>query len=237
MRQSTAEQTALREGIMPGSGQQFVNASRSLNSLISGEVPTDVVDNTNRIVAERTGGGFNPFTGGGNSQQAFARSIGTLSTDLMQLGLSAAPAWQALANSFVTNSTDATNAALGFGQQRFRYDALNSQIDQFNASQRQSAAQFNSSGGMMAQESNYNAGMNERLYADNAANLRRSQANDTASMWISGATGLVKAGQGYRSPAAQPSFVGMMDDQQVMRPSQYKAPGASWQPSFSAGRI
>lgn len=129
---ATANQTKQREKIMPGAANQLRQASEVLQSYLGGEVPQDVVDQTNRIVAERTGGGFNPFTGGGQSQSAFARSIGQTSLDITNMGLSAAPTWQQLANSFVVSPMEFGQIALGLGNQRYQYDALNTDINQYN---------------------------------------------------------------------------------------------------------
>lgn len=209
--QATANRTAQREAIMPGSGKQFSQASSALSAFLSGQVPTDVVDFTNRTVAERTGGGFNPFTGGGQSQQAFARSIGRLSTDFTQFGLSAAPAWQQLADSFVTKVEDTVPLALGFGGQRYQYDALNTNIAQFNSEGRLKADIFNSEGG-------YTAGTNDLLFQENRANQelalanqRQAQGTSNAAMWLNAGTaganvGLDIAKSLPSSTGANPSF-------------------------------
>lgn len=130
--QITAANSRQREKIFPGSGQIFNQASNVLQSYLSGQVPQDVVDQTNRLVAERSGGGFNPFTGGGQAQPDFARSIGQTSLGITNMGLSAAPTWQQLAQSFVTSPLQVFDAAAQMGQQRYAYDALNTNINQFN---------------------------------------------------------------------------------------------------------
>lgn len=135
----TKNQTAQREKIMPGSANQFRLASNVLQSYLQGQVPQDVVDFTNRTVAERTGGSFNPFTQGGQSPTDFARSIGRLSSDYTSMGLSAAPTWQQLANSFVTSPLQVGQLANQMAATRYQYDALNSGIDQFNETGQYSA--------------------------------------------------------------------------------------------------
>lgn len=192
--QATAFRTGQREQIMPGSGKQFAQASGVLQDWLGGNVPTDVVDFTNRQVAERTGGGFNPWTGGGNSQDAFARSIGKLSSDFQQMGISAAPAWQSLANSFVVGVEQVAPLALGYSNQRYQYDALNANIDQFNASGGTAQANRN-------YENNYTEGMNDRMWNQNQANQQNAQNMGWASLAANAATGVAGAYSGYRSPS------------------------------------
>lgn len=189
--QATAYQTAQREKIMPGSKQQFRQASNVLNSYLKGEVPQDVVDYTNRTVAQRTGGSFNPFTGGGRSQQDFARSIGRLSTDLQSAGLSAAPTWQQLANSFVTSTNEAAQLALQAAGVRYQYDALNTGIDQFNASQ-----------GMVNAQNQYTGGINSYLYGQQAQQQQQAQLQNAIGSGAQALSGF--AGQfGRSAPMAQ----------------------------------
>lgn len=208
---ATAFRTAEREKIMPGSANQFSLASGVLQDWLGGNVGKDVVDFTNRTVAERTGGGFNPWTGGGNSQQAFARSIGKLSSDFQQMGISAAPAWQQLANSFVVGVEDTARLALGFSGQRYSYDALNANINQFNSEGNLKAGMFNSEMDVKTQMANqqqgnyladqgYISGMNNALWNQNAANQQVAQDMGWASLAANAATGIAGSMAGYRSP-------------------------------------
>lgn len=173
--QATAYQTRQREKMMPGSQQRFSQASNVLGSWLSGQVPQDVVDATNRAVAERTGGTFNPATGGGKSQADFARSIGKLSSDFTQLGVSAAPAWLQLADSFVVKPMEVSERALQMNQVRYQYDALNADINQFNAKSALETQMFNASGGESGALSEYNA-KRDQAYAGQAASAA-DQAN------------------------------------------------------------
>lgn len=186
--QATAYQTNQREKIMPGSKQQFRQASSVLNSYLKGEVPQDVVDYTNRTVAQRTGGSFNPFTGGGRSQQDFARSIGRLSTDLTSAGLSAAPTWQQLANSFVTSTNEAAQLALQAAGVRYQYDALNTGVDKFNAS-----------GGMENAQNQYAGGINSYLYGQQAQQQQQAALTGGIGSAANALTGF--AGQYGRTAA------------------------------------
>jgi len=210
--QATAFQTQQRESIMPGSAKIMQQGSGVLQDWLQGKVGSDVVDFTNRAVAERTGGGFNPFTGGGQSQQAFARSIGKLSSDFQQMGVSAAPAWQQLANSFVFDLGKTAQLALEFGNSRYRYDALNSSIDQFNSMGELRADMFNSDGSMKAQainlnqgnvvaENQYQSGMNTWMADQNAANQRKAEQMQMVGTAANAATGVAGAFSGYRSPS------------------------------------
>lgn len=210
--QATAFRTAQREGIMPGSARQMQLASGVLQDWMQGKVGKDVVDFTNRAVAERTGGGFNPWTGGGQSQDAFARSIGRLSADFQQQGISSAPVWQQLANSFVVGVEDVAPLALEYGNTRYRYDALNSSIDQFNSEGQLKASMFNSDGLMRAQginlqqgnvnaENAYQSSMNSWMADQNAANQRRAQQMQMVGAAAQGVSGIAGAFSGYRSPS------------------------------------
>lgn len=178
---STAFRTEEREKIMPGSKEQFRLASNVLQEWLQGKVPQDVVDFTNREVAERTGGGFNPFTGGGQSQQAFARSIGRLSSDFTQQGVSAAPAWLSLANSFVVGPEQIAPLALEAANVRYRYDALNTEIQQFNRT------------GM------YNSAMNRALADKQASNMETASWSQAAGTTFDALQGVSEAYKGYRS--------------------------------------
>ncbi len=128
----TAFQTKQREKIMPGSANQFKLASNALQSELQGQVPQDVVDFTNRTVAQRLGGGFNPFTQGGQAPSNFARNIGQTSYGIQQQALQQAPQWQQLANSFVIGIPQVQQQAQSINQLKYQYDALNTGINQFN---------------------------------------------------------------------------------------------------------
>lgn len=180
--QTTNFRTSNRERLMPGSKNQFALASGVLQSWLKGEVPQDVVDFTNREVAQRTGGSFNPFTGGGRSQQAFARSIGALSSDFTTKGISAAPTWQQLANSFIVGPEQVAPLALEAANTRYRYDALNAGIQEANNS------------GV------YTSGVNSALAQANQANLENAQQQQMWSNIGSGLSGVAAAYGGYRSP-------------------------------------
>ena len=198
--QATAFRTGQREQIMPGSGQQFAQASSVLNDWLGGKVGSDVVDFTNRQVAERTGGGFNPWTSGGNSQQAFARSIGKLSSDFQQMGVSAAPAWQQLANSFVVGVEDTAKLALGYSAQRYSYDALNANINQFNSEMGVKTQMANQGQGNYLAEQDYTSGTNQTMFAQNQANQQLAQDMGWANLAVNAGTGIASSMSGYRSP-------------------------------------
>lgn len=119
------------ENIYPGAADQRATASNAIDSYLRGEVPQDVVDFTNRTVAERTGGTFNPNSGAPTMQMAqadFARSIGLTSLQLQQYGISASQSWQQLAESFTTSALETGQLALGYSDQRYKYDALNANL-------------------------------------------------------------------------------------------------------------
>jgi len=103
----------LQNKVTPGSSDQRKAALHQINAYIQGQVPQDVQQNTQRAIAQSFGGGYNPFTGGGQAPSAFARNIGQTSVGLSQYGLSAAPTWQQLANQMVTRP----DALIGYGIQ------------------------------------------------------------------------------------------------------------------------
>jgi hypothetical protein len=99
----TKKNIELQNLVTPGSSDQREHALQLINQYMSGQVPLDVQQNTQRAIAQSLGGGYNPFTHGGLAPNAFARNIGQTSLGLSQYGLSAAPTWQQLANQMVTS--------------------------------------------------------------------------------------------------------------------------------------
>jgi hypothetical protein len=139
----TQKNIDLQNLVTPGSSAQREAALQQINAYIQGQVPQDVQQNTQRAIAQSFGGGYNPFTGGGQAPSAFARNIGQTSVGLSQYGLSAAPTWQQLANSMVTRPDQLLGAAL----------AANAQ----GVSMATGAAQYGSDLG----QSSYNSAMNQ----------------------------------------------------------------------------
>ena len=115
-KRGTAANIANQEVVTPGSQAQRQAALNQINAYIQGQVPQDVQQNTQRSIAQAFGGGYNPFTGGGQAPSAFARNIGQTSVGLSQFGLSAAPTWQQLANSMVTKPEVGLEAGIRAGQ-------------------------------------------------------------------------------------------------------------------------
>jgi hypothetical protein len=128
----TAFQTAQREKILPGSANIFRLGSNALQSELQGQIPQDMIDYINRTTAQRTGGGFNLFTGGGQAPANFARNIGQTSYGIQQNALQQAPTWQQLANSFVVGVPQAFQQAQALNQTQYAYDALNTDINKYN---------------------------------------------------------------------------------------------------------
>jgi hypothetical protein len=108
----TRANIANQELVTPGSQAQRQLAQNQINEYIQGRVPSDVQQNTQRAIAQSFGGGYNPFSGGGQAPSAFARNIGQTSVGLSQFGLSAAPTWQQLANSMVVSPQVGLGASL-----------------------------------------------------------------------------------------------------------------------------
>lgn len=127
-------QSKLRNKTSPDFSANLNLEGGDINSLLSGSVPQDVIDNTNRIVAERSGGAFMP-EGPGNQMPSdtFARDIGQTSTQLMQSGLSYAPQWESMVDAFTYSPQTAFQNAMSMLGNEQQYtlnaDQLQSQID------------------------------------------------------------------------------------------------------------
>jgi hypothetical protein len=119
----TQQNINLQNRVTPGSSQQRQLALNQINSYISGQVPQDVQQNTQRAIAQSFGGGYNPFTGGGQAPSAFARNIGQTSVGLSQFGLSAAPTWQQLANSMVASPASLLSSVMGAAENQYQSQA------------------------------------------------------------------------------------------------------------------
>lgn len=152
------------EQIYPGAEAQRQYASNTIDQYMAGVVPTDVVDFTNRQVAERSGGSYNANSGAGPSgtqiQGDFGRSLGLTSVQLQQYGMSASQSWQALAESFTTSPIETGQLALGYADQRYKYDSLNAGLQyQYDALNTQIGFQ-NQGVQMDIAENQYTSGLN-----------------------------------------------------------------------------
>lgn len=119
----TNQGQARRDQLTGGTSKPVLQqAGADILGELKGSVPQDVLDRVNRLVAERSGGAFSPAGQGGQVASAdFARSIGKTSTDMMELGLSHAPQWEALTDSFTYKPQDAANQALQMLRSRNDY--------------------------------------------------------------------------------------------------------------------
>lgn len=76
-----------------------------------GELPQDVIDSVNRIVAENLGGAVAPGApssfGNSTTANSAARTLGLTSLDLMKTGMSYGPSWRSNADSFIYKPQDA----------------------------------------------------------------------------------------------------------------------------------
>ena len=100
--QTTANRQKDMEGYLPGAEAQ---RGKIVNSMLGGEIPQDVRDETMRTYAEIAGAGYNPFTanktGGFQiAQGGLARNLGLTSFDIQQQGMGIAADWQAQAANF-----------------------------------------------------------------------------------------------------------------------------------------
>ena len=115
-RQATAARLAEIERVMPGATAQRQKATEVTASLMRGEIPRDVQEQTMRGIAEFAGAGFNPFTAGlaGGFQAAqglVPRQLGATSLQLQEQGVNSALAWQQLADTFAYDPFEAAGPA------------------------------------------------------------------------------------------------------------------------------
>ena len=104
-KQTTANRQKEMESYLPGAEAQRGKISEIVNSMLGGEIPQDVRDETMRTYAEIAGAGYNPFTanktGGFQiAQGGLARNLGLTSFDIQQQGMGIAADWQAQAANF-----------------------------------------------------------------------------------------------------------------------------------------
>ena len=137
-RKFTQQNINLQNLVTPGSSDQREHALQLINQYMSGQVPLDVQQNTQRAIAQSLGGGYNPFTHGGLAPNAFARNIGQTSLGLSQYGLSAAPTWQQLANQMVTKPSELFSSSMGVAQDQYQ-----AQANQYAAQQAQNQYEQN----------------------------------------------------------------------------------------------
>lgn len=220
----TANDTRQREKILPGSAAAFRQGGINLNSLLQGNIPQDALNRINQIVAERSGGGNNPFTGGGQAVGDFARNIGQTSLDLMSRGLSLTPSWLSLANSFITSPLQVAPLAAQMSQQQYAYDALNTNIDQFN-----------STGGLQQAANMYQAGQNTwGAFAQQDQQLSTNLAN-LSGLVANAGRGLTAMGTAYNGMSGNPVGNAQIATGTVPRPAAYNT-GGNWYDASSGYR-
>lgn len=136
-----------REKVFPGGAKLMKNASDVLSQLSAGNVPQDVIDRTQQIVAERGGGAHNMIgTGPDQLQTDFARNIGQTSQNQVDRFLSAAPQWEQLADQFAYTPAEAAQDAIQLLSQRYNY-ALGAGSLQKGIDENQYSAALNSARG------------------------------------------------------------------------------------------
>lgn len=104
-KQSVSNRQKEMEGYLPGAGKQRDEISNIIKSMLGGEIPQDVRDETMRAYAEVSGAGYNPFTANKSggfqvAQGGLARNLGLTSFDIQQKGMGIAADWQAQAANF-----------------------------------------------------------------------------------------------------------------------------------------
>lgn len=103
----------------------------NINQMIHGNAPNAVVDRVNRLVAERGAGAYTPGGPAGQmAQEDFARSIGKTSYDIMTQGMTYAPQWESLVDSFTYKPQQALGDALNMLRARQDYAKTQMELDQ-----------------------------------------------------------------------------------------------------------
>lgn len=118
----------LRDKNSGGMFTKNVNQSgANIQSMLKGEVPQDVVDETMRNVAEAGAGAYSPdapdgFGGTGDRMgDDFSRRIGKTSYDISTQGLSMAPQWEGMVDAFTYKPQDAAQGAMAFLKSRHEW--------------------------------------------------------------------------------------------------------------------
>jgi hypothetical protein len=116
-----------RELVMPGLQGIMQQAGINLTAMGRGQVNEDAVNNTNQIIAERTGGTYDPSNpsaaGGGRAYSVanFTTGIGRLSQENIDKSLAAGPAWANLASSFAYTPEKAAKSAMDLLGLKYNY--------------------------------------------------------------------------------------------------------------------
>lgn len=116
-------------------GRQFTDVLRkegsNIESMLKGEIPTDVADSITRTIAERMGGSFNPSVPGGyaggisQTGSALSRSLGLTSVDIMNKGHGFASDWTKRVDAFTykpSNAVQDSGAFLSAAQLQLQRD-------------------------------------------------------------------------------------------------------------------
>lgn len=124
-------------------GRKFTNVLRkegsNIESMLNGEIPTDVADSITRTIAERMGGTFNPSVPGGyaggisQTGSALSRSLGLTSVDIMKTGHGFASDWTKRVDAFTYKPSNAVQdsgaflsaAQIQLNRDKQRYEAEN----------------------------------------------------------------------------------------------------------------
>lgn len=135
-----------------------------------GQVPQDVIDSVNRIVAENLGGAVDPGAAGGNgfgnstTANSAARNLGLTSLDLMKTGMSFGPSWRTNADSFLYKPADAARDFFFPAAQV----ALNASKIQLEEDQNQYVSDNNIARAAAMPDPNAVGGLNNQLQANAA---------------------------------------------------------------------
>lgn len=194
-------------------GKNWSNAIRqqgeNINSMLDGEIPTDVQDQINRYVAESVGGGFDPSApggyGGGISQMgsSLARSLGLTSMDIMDKGMSYAPQWEQMVDQFTYKPQDVMRDVQPF---------MTAAQIQLQRDQNMYEGQVNSAIAEGAPNPQVAGMINDRLRMDTAtAQSKANQMQAISGMISAGAGGATSIYNSFQQPsmagAAVPNVV------------------------------
>jgi hypothetical protein len=180
------------EMLYPGARNQRQLASMAISDYMKGVVPKDVQEQTQRMLAETGGAGFNFATAGqGMGIQApqanLARSLGLTSLQLQQTGLGLSRDWQTMASAFI-------QSPLQVGQARLGFEGAAADIAMQKATN-----MYNARSGLLGEQRQLSGRQYERSLQQAETNLALDQARakmiqDTASSLSSGVSA---AGSAY----------------------------------------
>ena len=226
----TRRNMKLRDNLTGGMASANLNqAGVNAYQMQQGNLPTSVVDRVNRLVAQRSGGAFNPAGGAGQmASEDFARSIGTTAYDVMTKGMTYAPQWESLVDSFTYKPQQALGDALTMMRARNDYAKTQMELDQ-----NQYIGQLNYQRTLAGKDPSAAGQFSDQLTLGTLAAKQQQNQNDAYA-------GLLKSGIGLATSLRKDTSDPYNDqgyikqDQLAQVAASYKTPG--YDPTFSVGK-